>query len=345
MTHATHHCRRGHRGWIAILLVLAVTALASCQPRAPEVVAYTSVDQVFSEPIFRLFEETTGIRVRAVFDTEETKSTGIVNRLIAEATSPQADVFWSGDPVRPFLLIHRGLVEPYVSPEAAGIPDAFKAADGTWTGFAARARVLLVNKAGIGSRPIPASVRDLADPGWKAQTAMANPLFGTTTIHAAALFAVMGDEQARAFFAALRSNEVRLASSNGEVKRLVASGEVAFGLTDTDDASEAIRGRGDLEAVYPDRDGLGTLVLPTAVVLVARSPNANAGRRLIDFLLSAEVERRLALSGAHMPLRTGVPVPPGVKPLAEVHAMSVDYAKLGDVMEQIQPWLRGWVGL
>jgi iron(III) transport system substrate-binding protein len=86
-------------------------------------------------------------------------------------------------------------------------------------------------------------------------------------------------------------------------------------------------------------------VLPTAVVLLAGSPNADAGRRLIDFLLSADVERRLALSGAHMPLRPGVPVPPGVKPLAAVHAMSVDYARLGDIMEQVQPWLRSWVGL
>lgn len=342
MKHFAHRC---HRGWTAIAFVLAVTVLASCRARTPEVVAYTSVDQVFSEPIFRLFEEATGIRVRAVFDTEETKSTGIVNRLIAEGASPQADVFWSGDPVRPFLLIRRGLVEPYISPQAAGIPGAFKATDGTWTGFAARARVLLVNKAGIGNRPMPASVRDLADQGWKSQTSMANPLFGTTTIHVAALFAVMGDSEARAFFEALRSNEVRLASSNGEVKRLVSSGEVAFGLTDTDDASEAVQGRDDLEAVYPDQDGIGTLVLPTAVVLLARSPNADAGRRLIDFLLSADVERRLALSGAHMPLRPGVPVPPGVKPLAAVHAMSVDYARLGDVMEQVQPWLRSWVGL
>ena len=45
------------------------------------------------------------LTVRAVFDTEENKSTGIVNHLIAEAFAPQADVFWSGDPVRPFLLI------------------------------------------------------------------------------------------------------------------------------------------------------------------------------------------------------------------------------------------------
>src|SRR6266542_1522285 len=122
---------------------LLLVALAGCgKSGAREVVVYTSVDQVVSEPVLRDFEKQSGIKVRAVFDTEETKSTGVLNRLIAEADHPQADVFWSGDPVRPFLLVKRGLVEPYVSPNAAGIPSTFKAADGTWTGFAARARVL-----------------------------------------------------------------------------------------------------------------------------------------------------------------------------------------------------------
>jgi hypothetical protein len=60
--------------------------------------------------VFRAFEKESGIAVRAVFDTEETKSTGVLNRLVAEAGTPQADVFWSGDPVRPFLLVKRGRV-------------------------------------------------------------------------------------------------------------------------------------------------------------------------------------------------------------------------------------------
>ncbi len=107
-------------------LVVVVAAGASCGDAALEVVPYASVDQVFSEPIFRSFEEESGIRVRAVFDTEETKSTGVLNRIMAEAHAPQADVFWSGDPARAFVLISRGLVEPYRSPYADRIPPEFR---------------------------------------------------------------------------------------------------------------------------------------------------------------------------------------------------------------------------
>jgi iron(III) transport system substrate-binding protein len=330
---------------LCALVVVAVVALAAgCSRSRPEVVVYTSVDQPFSEPVFQAFEKQSGVTVRTVYDTEETKSTGVLNRLIAEARSPQADVFFSGDPVRPQVLIKRGLVEPYFSPQAVEIPAQFRAEDGSWTGSAARARILLVNKRRVPRDQMPHSVRDLADPRWKGQTAMANPLFGTTTMHVAAMFSVWGPHRGRVFLDALKANEIRVASSNGEVKRLVVAGEVAFGLTDTDDANEALKNGADVEVVYPDQEGDGTLVMPTAVVLL-RGPNPENGRRLFDFLVSPEVERMLAASAAHMPLRAGVPVPPDIRSITDVRAMKVDYAVLGDVAERIEPWLREWTGL
>jgi iron(III) transport system substrate-binding protein len=326
-------------------LFAAVSLALGCRQRAPEVVAYTSVDQVFSEPVFRAFERVSGITVRAVFDTEETKSTGVVNRLIAEAVNPQADVFWSGDPVRPFLLIKRGLVEPYASPQAEGLPAGLRAADGTWTGVAARARVLLINRKLVPADETPRSVQDLIDPRWKGKAAIANPLFGTTTMHVASLFARWGDERASAFLDALKRNGVRIASSNGEVKRLVVSGEVAFGLTDTDDANEALKQGADVEVVYPDREDMGTLVMPTAVVLMAKAPHPEAGKKLVDYLLSAETEQQMAAAAAHMPLRAGVSTPGGVRRVSDIRAMEVDYARVAQEMERIQARLRTWAGL
>jgi iron(III) transport system substrate-binding protein len=329
-----------------ILALLAVGAgPAGCRSKGREVVPYTSVDQVFSEPVFRAFESQNGIRVRSVFDTEETKSTGVLNRLIAEANNPQADVFWSGDPVRPFLLIKRGMVEPYVSPNAAGLPAGLRAPDGTWTGFAARARVLLVDKSRVSAAEMPASIRDLTNEKWRGKATMANPLFGTTTMHVAALFATWGDENARKFLNDLKANALRIASSNGEVKRLVVAGEVAFGLTDTDDANEAIKAGAPVEVVYPDQHGMGTLVMPTTVVLLRGGPHAENGRKLIDFLLSAETERLMAKAAAHMPLRDGVPTHDNVKRVSEIRAMAVDYANVASEMERIQPWLKQWAGL
>jgi iron(III) transport system substrate-binding protein len=325
-----------------VALVFAIALVACKGSSTREVVVYTSVDQPFSQPVFEAFEKQSGIKVRAVFDTEETKSTGVVNRLIAEARSPQADVFWSNDPVRPFLLVKRGMIEPYISPSAAGIPAAFKAADGTWTGIAARARVLLVNRNKVKPEDKPRSIRDLSNPKWKTQTAIANPLFGTTTMHVAALFATWGDEQANAFLQGLRANEVRMASSNGEVKRLVVAGEVAFGLTDIDDANEAVTEGAPVEIVYLDQDGEGTPIMPTVVVLMKGAPHGETARKLVDYLLSAETETQMTKS-AHMPLRPGVPST--LMSVDKLRAFPMDYARVAETMERIQPTLRAWAGL
>ncbi len=326
------------------IIATSITFLTCRKTGKLETVVYTSVDQVFSEPIFRYCEGTAGVVVRALFDTEETKSTGVLNRLIAEAGNVQADVFWSGDPVRPFALINRGLIEPYASPAAAGLPETLRSKAGLWTGFAARARVLLVNNKRVAEADTPHSIRDLANPKWKGQIAIANPLFGTTTMHMAALFSVWGDNQANAFLAQLKENEVRVASSNGDVKKLVVSGELAFGLTDTDDAHEAIADGANVRVVYPDQQGIGTLVMPTVVVLL-KGPHPKRGKRLIDCLLSGEVEKRLASSAAHMPLRPKTPVPPQVRSIESIKAMTIDYAAVAKTMERIQPWLREWAQL
>jgi len=328
----------------------AVSGLAAglgigCKSAAKEVIAYTSVDQPFSEPVFKAFEAQFGVRVRGVFDTEETKSTGVVNRLLAEAAAPQADVFWSGDPVRPFLLAKRGLVERYASPAAAVLPAAFKAADGTWTGFAARARVLLVNKNRLSGAEPPRSIQDLAAPRFKGQVALANPIFGTTTMHVAALCVAWGEDKTRAFLDEVRANGAKIASSNGEVKRLVAAGELTFGLTDTDDAHEALEAGAPVDVVYPDQDALGTMVMPTSVVLIKGGPHPEAARKLIDYLVSGPVEQKMAEAAAHMPLRPGVSAPAGVRSVSGLRAMQIDYAQVADTMERIQPWLRAWSGL
>src|SRR5216683_7316122 len=164
------------RNSIGVLVTLAlVPILTSCRPTSSRtVVVYVSEDQVFSEPILKDFERETGITVKSVFDTEESKSTGVMNRLIAEKNNAQADVYWANEPVRADALKQRGVSSAYDSPSAEGITDQFKDPDHYWTGFSARARLLLVNAR---STIKPASVMVYASPSAKGRTAIANPLF------------------------------------------------------------------------------------------------------------------------------------------------------------------------
>jgi iron(III) transport system substrate-binding protein len=323
-------------------LVFAFAASAS-EPR--EVVVYSSVDDVFARPIAEKFERQTGIKVKLVPDTEETKSTGLLNRLITEKARPQADVFWSGDPVRAAILKSKGVSDPYESKEAKGLPKLLSDPGKHWTGFSSRARVILYNKNLIQPGNEPKSVKDLVDAKYKNQGCIANPLFGTTSMHAAALFETLGEAEAKKFFEGMKDNGVKVLSSNGEVRRRVSAGDCAFGVTDTDDAFEAIRDGKSVAVVYPDEKGMGTLLVPNAVVLIARGPNPESGKTFVDFLLSPETEKALAESdAAQMPVRSGVKVPAHVRPIEKIHPMKVDYARLAPRLEALsRGYLKQWV--
>ena len=338
----THRAGATSRVWL--LLAACIPVLTACH-QADEVVVYTSVDDVFARPIAERFERETGVIVRLVPDTEETKSTGLVNRLIAEKARPQADVFWSGDPVRAVILKTKGISAVYRSPAAAGLRAEFSDPDGHWTGFSARARVLVYNTTLVAAEQTPTSLLQLTETRFCGRACLANPLFGTTSMHAAALFAALGDEAARAFFEAFARNGGRVVSSNGEVRRRVASGDCSVGVTDTDDATVARREGKPLGMVYPDATGMGTLIVPNCAVLIAGAPHPAAARRFIDYLLRPETEQRLAESdAAQMPLRPGVPIPADVVPIERLTPLSVDYGTLGAKLEELsQGYLKTWV--
>lgn len=115
--------------WLIIILIF-FWGLWGCGRKAVnEVVIYTSLDQLFSEPILKDFEQETGIKVKAVYDVEAAKTTGLVNRIIAERNHPRCDVFWNSEIGRTIVLKKKGILAPYISPSSKDIPDQFKDLD------------------------------------------------------------------------------------------------------------------------------------------------------------------------------------------------------------------------
>lgn len=328
------------------LCAVMVSACQRAKPGVRDVTAYVSADRPFSEPILKEYERQSGVRVNVAYDTEETKSTGLANRLIAEKGRPQADVFWSNEPVRTLVLKSRGVLAPYQSAAADGIAATFKDPDGYWTGFSARMRAIVYNTSKVKAGEAPRSVFDLADPRWKGQVAIADPRFGSTSFHVAALYAELGDARADEFFRKLKANDVKIVDGNSVVRDLVARGDVLVGLTDTDDVNVALEARQPVAMVLPDRDGLGVPVMPNMVSLIAGAPHADEGKRLIDYLLSANVERKLAASDAvQIPLHEGVSGPKNMPAIDTFKPMTLDYAKAAGRVDDVTNRLASILGL
>ena len=327
------------RRYFCVPLLLGMLLLAGCGSDKPTVVVYTALDEMYSRPILDDFEAETGIKVLAVYDTEAAKTTGLVTRLIAEKTRPRADVFWNNETAQTIVLKKRAILQPYTSASAEAIPEAFKDAEGYWCGFAARGRVIIYNT-DLVNEP-PTSILDFLRPEWAGNAAVARPLFGTTATHGAALFAHWGEEKGLQFFQDLKKNNVAILSGNATVRDRVAQGEYAIGLTDTDDANGAVEDGLPAQWLFPDQDGMGTLVIPNTVALIANAPHEEAGKKLIDYLLSPKVEAQLAgMRSIQIPLNPAVEAPDNVPKLADIKTMPVDFEAVAEKMEAAMTVLR-----
>jgi len=320
-----------------ILVITLSVALNGCTVnRQEEVIIYTSVDQIFAEDILKDFENATGIKVKPVFDVEATKTVGLANRIISEKNKPQADVYWSGEFIMTILLAKEGLLEPYASPSAKDIPSIYKDSNNLWTGYAGRARIILVNTDLVKLEDYPNSIYDFLDPNRNPEMmAIAQPMFGTTMTHAAALYAYLGEEEGKKFFEKVKDRGVKVVDGNSVVRDMVVNGQIAFGLTDTDDACIAVKKGEPVEIIIPDQDNMGALVIPNTVALIKDGPNPETGKKLMDYLLSKNMEKSLIEAGwSHIPVRP-IDITSTCMSTDEVHPMQIDFAKIYTYRDQV----------
>src|SRR2546421_302945 len=126
---------------LALYLVGHLTNDAASRNRGP-VIAYCAQDQVYAEPIFRDFEKETGIKVRAVYDSEAVKTVALANRLLAEHNHPQCDVFWGNEEMRTRQLAAQSV---------------FRETNG-WVAFGYRSRRIVINTNQISVASAPRSL-------------------------------------------------------------------------------------------------------------------------------------------------------------------------------------------
>lgn len=316
-----------------------------------------SLDQVFSEELMAEFTKDTGLNVRAQYDIEQTKTVGHVRAIIEEKSRPRTDVFWNNEIAQTIRLAELGLLAAYDSPSAKDIPEAFRDPERRWTGFAARARVLIVNTDLVPDGQEPTGTLDLLDPKWAGKGGIARPQTGTTLTHATALYQVMGEDWTTKFMndlvAGNNEEAVNLFGSNGQAMKSVESGELAWAWTDTDDFNVSRMDGMPVRRVYPDQtgaagcltkdgEGIGTLLIPNTVMLLANAPHPEAGKKFIDWVLRREIEERLAKSrSAQIPVRDDVPRPDYVGQIGDFKAMDVDYTDLGKTIAQRSEELKG----
>jgi len=322
---------------LMFLLAVFLFALPGCRrsptENAPEVVLYCSVDQVFAEQIIPVFERRTGIKVLSRFDTEATKTTGLVQRIRAEAAAPVADVFWSSEIFYTIRLARQALLTTFNSDATRAWPDRFSDPNGRWYGFALRARVIAYNTNKLKPTEAPKRLEELLNPRWEGRLVMADPGFGTTGGDVASWFVHYGKERAIEILKALKKNGIRLVEGNSTAVRMVATGRADICLADTDDVYAAQRNSWPVAMNYLDQGGDGVLAIPNTVALIKDCPHPKQAAHLMEFLLSEEVEEMLARSDSH-----NAPIHPNVaarfKAYEIPNILDISYEQIADHLSE-----------
>jgi iron(III) transport system substrate-binding protein len=326
-----------------LILLTALPAAGCWRSSRDEVVVYAALDREFSQPVLDDYEQQSSVAILAKYDVESTKTVGLVSAIIQERNRPRCDVFWNNEILHTLRLEKEGLLAPLDVPELADWPNQFRSPTKTWHGLAARARVIIVNTKSVPESDWPRSIEALADPKWKGKCGLAKPLFGTTATHAAVLFAAWGNDRAEKFFRDVKQN-AQVLSGNKQVALAVAGGQLAWGITDTDDAIIEKEQGQKVEIIFPDQgEGqIGCLLIPNTIAVVKNSPHADEARQLAAWLLDPanKVEERLAAGpSAQIPVHPRVKASARVAP-ENVRPMQIDFAAAAEKWDQAAEFLR-----
>lgn len=326
-----------------ILISCLIISLMGCNKKnSQEVVVYTSVDRIYSEPLFEAFYEETGIKVLAVYDVEASKTTGLVQRLIQEKNHAKADVFWNGEMVQMLRLKEAKILTPYISSSAENFSKDFVDTDYEWTAFGGRARILLVNNT-LPEDLWPNSWLDISEDALNMDVGIAKPMFGTSATHVAGLYTLYGNEMVKLVYKNMLESGVRVLDGNGAVRDRVVSGSLSYGMTDTDDALSAIRNGADVSIIFPDQleNEVGVMIIPNSVGLINGGPHLDNGQLFIDYLLkSTTIESLMTMGWLQLMVADEIKVDDELQPFmpdsGNIKVMNIDYDEVIKAFESSQ---------
>lgn len=339
-----------NRGWLRILTASTLAAvLAACSSggTAPDndkddgsqsgdagdgdhetddLVVYSSHPTEMLDHFINIYQEETGIQVDLI-----TGGTGdLLNRVQAEADSPQGDVMWGGSAStgssKPELF------DQYASPLLDEIEPSLLDEEGYNSPFGAFTMLLVYNNTLVSEEDAPVQWQDLTDPKWEDNLRFANPESSSSSTAALATWiAIDGwdlvEGLAKNMIIDDSSSAPFNAVGNGEAQVAVAYEEGAYRWLDS----------GEVEIVYPED---GVVVLPEGLFKIADGPNSKNAEHFIDWLLAVEQQQELVdnFSGRR-PANKNVELPPEMPSADELNIL--DYSSL-DAEENMDDWLSQW---
>lgn len=310
------------------LLLAGLLGFASVASAA-DLVIYSGRSDRFVKPVVEAFTKQTGIKV--ILHTG--KSTGLLNKLKLEGERTSADIYISNDAGN----LHKGdeleLFKPVSAEIADQIPANYRAANNSWLGLSARARVLVVNTEQKDTDFVK-SVFDLADPRLSEKLGITHSSNESYVAGVTVYMLKSGKDKTRAWLEGMKKNvDGKVFNKHSKIVKAVADGKKAIGLVNHyyiyrhldkhPDAPIAIR--------FPDQgqNGMGVAWNVAGAAISRYTRNGEAAEKFMKFVTSEDGQNIFAKVNREYPTRKGVPASAEVPPLNSYKVADVPMADLG----------------
>jgi iron(III) transport system substrate-binding protein len=308
-------------------------ALYEAAKKEGEVVWYTSliVNQAVRPLIAAFNKKYPGIEVKYARGDSGPNAIKVMNE--ARAGKVLGDVFDGIDTTPP--LLKAGLVEKFVPSAADKYPPILRDAEGRWN-----ALIVYFLTPGINTQLVQKdeikTAQDLLNPKWKGKIAWSTVPSSGSGVFIGSTLQTMGEEKGMAFLRALAKQDiVNVDATNRAILDQVILGQyaIALGIFNHHVVVSAKKGAPvDWLKVEP-------ISAPThSIGLVKNAPHPNAGKLLIDFLVSEEGQKTFA-DVEYIPAMPSIPAKtPEVKP--EAGGFKANFLSPATVTENLERWVK-----
>jgi iron(III) transport system substrate-binding protein len=283
--------------------------------RAGEVWIYTSMYQgVIDEMDPALRADLPGVVPRWY----QAGSEKVTQRFEAESSAgaSPACLLMTSDPFWYAELARTGRLRPHLAPNVLALDRGMVDPEGRWAASRVSLMVMGVNPSVTSP---PTSFADLADPRFRGELSMPDPLGSGTGLPWLAFETAHGWDGVDA----LRENGLVAAGGNSAVQARIETGERPVGVLLLENVLAARRKGSPIQAIFPTD---GAIAVPGPIAIPASCPNPSAAEAVYDWILGERGQEIIA-RGDMYPALPSVAPPAGAPQLTDiaVQPWSIDF--------------------
>lgn len=312
--------------WISLLFLLVVS---SVKVLAQELVIYSGRAERLIKPFLDAFTNQTGIKIKL----HSGGTVELYNRLVAEGERSPADLFITVDGATLERARIAGLLHPMSSEIISqNVPPQMRAPDNSWVGLTLRVRVIAYNPNKIKPGEIK-TFQDLLHPKYKGRVGVRTGSNIYPQSHLAMMIAEMGETKAERFMRDLLKNVGdKIYPSDMKIVEAIVKGEIDAGIVNhyyvylwlRDNPQDSK----NLSIVIPPKTAYNI----SGIGLLKSSKNKEMAIKLVEFLLSPEIQRQFAELNREYPINPKVKHHPDMYPRDKISLSDVTIQRMGQYL-------------